>query len=211
MTTPFLETLARHRLVAILRAADASRFVEVASVLHGAGVRLLEATLTTPGAPDAITAIRKELDTGTLVGAGSVRTVSDVDIAADAGADFLITPTVSPAVLERAAAREVPVICGALTPTEIDQAWQAGAAAVKVFPAAALGGVAYVHAVRAPMPDVPLVPTGGVYLTDVPKYLAAGAIAVAAATPLLEDALTGGSLDALAARAREFVTAASGS
>lgn len=120
MTTPFLETLARHRLVAILRAGDASRFVEVASVLHGVGVCLLEATLTMPGAPDAITAIRKELDAETLVGAGSVRTVSDVNIAADAGADFLITPTVSPAVLERAAAREDPVICGALTPTEID-------------------------------------------------------------------------------------------
>jgi 2-dehydro-3-deoxyphosphogluconate aldolase/(4S)-4-hydroxy-2-oxoglutarate aldolase len=201
--------LARHRLVAILRADDASRFADAATVLYAAGIRLLEATLTTPGAPAAITALRSALGDEALVGAGSVREPSDVDVAVDAGAAYLITPTVNPAVLERAAEREVPVICGALTPTEIDQAWQLGAAAVKVFPIAALGGVAYLRAVRAPMPDVPLVPTGGVYLADVEGYMKSGAIAVAAATPLLGDSLSsGGSLPDLATRASEFVAAA---
>ncbi|MEC3981381.1 bifunctional 4-hydroxy-2-oxoglutarate aldolase/2-dehydro-3-deoxy-phosphogluconate aldolase [Amycolatopsis sp. H20-H5] len=201
----FQDDLARHRLVAILRATDASRFTDAATVLHAAGVRLLEATLTTPGAPGAIAAIRKGLGDGVWVGAGSVREPSDVDIAADAGASYLVTPTVNPGVLERAHERGLPVICGALTPTEIDQAWRLGAAAVKVFPVAAVGGVAYLRAVRAPMPDVPLVPTGGVHLADVEGYLGAGAIAVAAATPLLGDALAGGSLAGLAARASEFV------
>lgn len=204
------KALARHRLVAILRATDASRFAEAGTVLHAAGVRLLEAALTTPGAPEAITTLRDALGGGTLVGAGSVREPSDVDIAADAGAAYLVTPTVNPAVLERAAEREVPVICGALTPTEIDQAWRLGAAAVKVFPVAAVGGVAYLRAIRPPMPDIPLVPTGGVHLADIEGYLSAGAIAVAAATPLLGDSLTAsGSLPDLSARAGEFVAAAS--
>jgi 2-dehydro-3-deoxyphosphogluconate aldolase/(4S)-4-hydroxy-2-oxoglutarate aldolase len=201
--------LAEHRLVAILRASDAARFADAAVVLHAAGIRLLEATLTTPGAPAAITALRLALGGDALVGAGSVREPADVDVAVDAGASYLITPTVNPAVLDRAAALDVPVICGALTPTEIDQAWRLGAAAVKVFPVAAVGGVAYLRAVRAPLPDVPLVPTGGVHLGDVENYLRSGAIAVAAATPLLGDALSpSGSLPDLATRAGEFVAAA---
>ena len=201
--------LTRHRLVAILRAGDASRFADAATVLAAAGIRLIEATLTTPGAPAAITAMRSVLGDECWIGAGSVREPFDVDVAVDAGATYLITPTVNPTVLERAAALEVPVICGALTPTEIDQAWRLGAAAVKVFPVAAVGGVAYLRAVRAPMPDVPLVPTGGVHLADVEGYLSSGAIAVAAATPLLGDALSsGGSLPDLATRAGEFVAAA---
>lgn len=203
------DTLIENRLVAILRAADASRFADAATVLHAAGVRVLEAALTTPGATDAIATIRKKLGDDAHIGAGSVREVSDVDKSADAGATFLVTPTVNPLVMERAHERGLPVICGALTPTEIDQAWRLGAAAVKVFPIAAVGGIAYLRAVRAPMPDIPLVPTGGVHLADVAKYLEAGSIAVAAATPLVGDALTSkGSLADLASRASEFVAAA---
>ncbi|WP_340683704.1 bifunctional 4-hydroxy-2-oxoglutarate aldolase/2-dehydro-3-deoxy-phosphogluconate aldolase [Amycolatopsis coloradensis] len=203
------DTLIENRLVAILRAAEASRFADAATVLHAAGVRVLEAALTTPGATDAIATIRKKLGDDAHIGAGSVREVSDVDKAADAGATFLVTPTVNPLVMERAHERGLPVICGALTPTEIDQAWRLGAAAVKVFPIAAVGGIAYLRAVRAPMPDIPLVPTGGVHLADVAKYLESGSIAVAAATPLVGDALTSkGSLTDLATRASEFVAAA---
>ncbi|MFJ8914585.1 bifunctional 4-hydroxy-2-oxoglutarate aldolase/2-dehydro-3-deoxy-phosphogluconate aldolase [Amycolatopsis sp. NPDC102389] len=203
------DTLIENRLVAILRAADASRFADAATVLHAAGVRVLEAALTTPGATDAIATIRKKLGDDAHIGAGTVREVSDVDKAADAGATFLVTPTVNPLVIERAHERGLPVICGALTPTEIDQAWRLGAAAVKVFPIAAVGGIAYLRAIRAPMPDIPLVPTGGVHLADVAKYLESGSIAVAAATPLLGDALTSkGSLTDLATRASEFVAAA---
>jgi 2-dehydro-3-deoxyphosphogluconate aldolase/(4S)-4-hydroxy-2-oxoglutarate aldolase len=203
----FVRVLGEHRLVAILRADRTARFTKTAITLHEAGIRVLEAALTTPGAPAAITTLRHELPAGTLVGAGSVRTPEDVETAAEAGADFLVTPTVNPDVLERAAERGLPVVAGALSPTEIDQAWLLGATAVKVFPAAQAGGPAYVRAVKAPLPDVPLVPTGGVELSDVDAYLAAGALAVAAASPLLGDALTGGSLDELARRARSFVEA----
>ncbi|WP_020670743.1 bifunctional 4-hydroxy-2-oxoglutarate aldolase/2-dehydro-3-deoxy-phosphogluconate aldolase [Amycolatopsis nigrescens] len=203
----FDELLSTHRLVAILRAGDSSRFTDAAAVLYSSGVRLMEATLTTHGAPDAIAAIKRELPGDGLVGAGSVRTEEDVRVAADAGADFLVTPTTRAEVLALAAELGLPVLAGALTPTEIEHAWRLGATAVKVFPAAEAGGVAYLKAVRAPLPDVPLVPTGGVALSDVDDYLAAGAVAVAAATPLLGDALTGGSLDELAERAAAFVEA----
>jgi 2-dehydro-3-deoxyphosphogluconate aldolase/(4S)-4-hydroxy-2-oxoglutarate aldolase len=204
----FRTELAARGLVAILRADDSKHFAEASEVLYKAGVRVLEATLTTPDAPQAIAEIRNATGEDALVGAGSVRTPADVDIAADAGAAFLVTPTVDAAVLARAAELGLPVLCGAMTPTEIDQAWRFGAAAVKIFPAANLGGLSYLKAVRAPMPDVPLVPTGGVLLEDVAPYLAAGALAVAAASPLLGDSLAGGSMAELATRAAGFAAAA---
>jgi 2-dehydro-3-deoxyphosphogluconate aldolase/(4S)-4-hydroxy-2-oxoglutarate aldolase len=204
----FRTELAAHGLVAILRADDSQHFAEASEVLYQAGVRVLEATLTTPDAPKAIADIRSATGGDAMVGAGSVRTAADVDTAAEAGATFLVTPTVNPAVLARAAELGLPVLCGAMTPTEIDQAWQLGAAAVKIFPASNLGGLSYLKAVRAPMPDVPLVPTGGVLLSDVGPYLAAGAIAVAAASPLLGDSLSGGSMADLATRAAGFAAAA---
>nr|WP_243859247.1 bifunctional 4-hydroxy-2-oxoglutarate aldolase/2-dehydro-3-deoxy-phosphogluconate aldolase [Amycolatopsis arida] len=200
----------RYRLVVILRGDTAEHVPDRAAVLYSSGVRLLEVALTTPGAVGALADVRRELPPDAKVGAGSVRVPADVDTAADAGADFLVTPTVRPDVLARADERGLPVLAGALTPTEIDQAWRLGAAAVKVFPVSAVGGVDYVRAVRAPLPDVPLVPTGGVRCADVAEYLAAGAVAVAVATSLLGDALAGGDVDALAARAEGFVTAAAG-
>lgn len=204
----FRTELGRHGLVAILRADDSEHFAETAEVLYKSGVRVLEATLTTPNAPAAIAAIRQSVGGDAMVGAGSVRTAADVDTAAEAGATFLVTPTVNPAVLERADELGLPVLCGAMTPTEIDHAWRLGAAAVKIFPAANLGGLGYLKAVRAPMPDIALVPTGGVNLEDIGPYLEAGALAVAAATPLVGDALAGGSMLELAARATRFSAAA---
>jgi 2-dehydro-3-deoxyphosphogluconate aldolase / (4S)-4-hydroxy-2-oxoglutarate aldolase len=200
--------LARHGLVAILRADDSKHFAEASEVLYASGVRVLEATLTTPDAPAAIAAMRQAVGGDAMVGAGSVRTSADVDTAAEAGATFLVTPTVNPAVLDRAAELGLPVLCGAMSPTEIDHAWRLGAAAVKIFPAANMGGLGYLKAVRAPMPDIALVPTGGVKLEDIGPYLNAGALAVAAATPLLGDALSGGSMADLADRATRFSAAA---
>ncbi|NKQ54838.1 bifunctional 4-hydroxy-2-oxoglutarate aldolase/2-dehydro-3-deoxy-phosphogluconate aldolase [Amycolatopsis sp. K13G38] len=204
----FRERLAATRLIAILRAEDTEYFADVAQVLYDCGVRAIEATLTTPGALDAIAAMQVELGPDTMVGAGSVRTVSDVDSCAAVGADFLVTPTFSAEVLERAQRYAIPVVCGALTPTEIDGAWRHGAAVVKVFPAAQAGGPAYVQAVHAPLPEIPLVPTGGVTLDDVDAYLGAGAFAVAAASPLIGNATCGGRLDELSERASRFVTTA---
>ena len=205
----FLEQLEAAPVVAILRAATADRFAEVARVLRDAGVRNLELTLTSRGALAAFAGVRAELPDGVLLGVGTVRSAADVDAAVDAGAAYLVTPLLRPDVVARAVQRQIPVIAGALTPSEIDAAWAAGAAAVKVFPVSAVGGPAYVAAVRAPLPEVPLVPTGGVRIDDIGAYLAAGAVAVGVGSPLLGDAgEVGGDLDRLADRARRAVAAA---
>ena len=193
------------RVVAILRASATEHVVAAARTLHSSGVPVLEVTLTTPGALDALAAVRRALPADAVVGAGTVRTVEDVRACARAGAAFLVTPGCPVDVVRCAVDEGLPILAGALTPTEIDAVATAGASAVKVFPAAALGGPSYVRHLRGPFPDVPLVPTGGVGLDAVRTYLDAGAAAVALGGPLRGDALEGGALGALRERARTAV------
>ncbi|GHF81016.1 2-dehydro-3-deoxyphosphogluconate aldolase/(4S)-4-hydroxy-2-oxoglutarate aldolase [Amycolatopsis bartoniae] len=197
----FRERLAASKVIAVLRAEDTEYFPDVAQVLYDSGLRVVETALTTPGALHAVGQMQVELGRDTLVGAGNVRTVSDVDSCAAAGVDFLATPTVSPDVLARAQQYELPVVCGALTPTEVDAAWRHGAAVVRVFPIGPSGGVRYLQQVRGPLPEIPLVPAGGVTLPEVEGYLGAGAFAVAVGAPLLGDAVCGGRLEELGQRA----------
>jgi len=206
----FLEEVAAVPVVAILRAADAGRFLEVGRVLYEAGVRAVEVTLTSAGALEALARLREELPADALLGVGTVRSAADAERAVGAGATYLIAPDFRPEVVTWAVERGVPVVPGALTPTEIAAAWGAGATAVKVFPVSAVGGPAYLKAVRAPLPEVPLVPTGGVGIDDIGAYLDAGAVAVGIGSPLLGDAGDpGGDLDALGGRARRAVAAGS--
>ena len=207
----FLERVSAVPVVAILRAADAGRFLEVGRVLYEGGVRAVEVTLTSEGALEAFARLREELPEDALLGVGTVRSVGDAERAAEAGATYLIAPDFRADVVAWAVERELPVVPGALTPTEVAAAWAAGATAVKVFPVSAVGGPAYVKAVRAPLPEVPLMPTGVVGIDDICAYLAAGAAAVGVGAPLLGDAGgPGGDLAALAARARRAVAAATG-
>jgi 2-dehydro-3-deoxyphosphogluconate aldolase / (4S)-4-hydroxy-2-oxoglutarate aldolase len=207
--TTFLERLAAVPVVAILRAADAGRFLEVARVLYEGGVRAIEVTLTSRGALEAFGRLREELPGDALPGVGTVRSVADAERAAGVGATYLVAPDLRPEVVGWAVERGLPVVPGALTPTEVAAAWTAGATAVKVFPVSAVGGPAYLKAVRAPLPEVPLVPTGGVGIDDIGAYLAAGAAAVGLGSPLLGDAGDpDGDLGALADRARRAVAAA---
>ncbi|MED7932090.1 bifunctional 4-hydroxy-2-oxoglutarate aldolase/2-dehydro-3-deoxy-phosphogluconate aldolase [Nonomuraea sp. LP-02] len=163
-------------VVAIIRLRESEPDDAIATALLGGGVNVMEVTLPTPGALGVIR--RWGAHPGILVGAGTVRTASDADAAIAAGARFLVTPTTMPDVLGVARAAGVPVACGALTPTEIDLAWGHGAAAVKVFPVSALGGAGYLRAVREPLDDVPLLPTGGVGLEDVASYARMGCVGV---------------------------------
>jgi 2-dehydro-3-deoxyphosphogluconate aldolase / (4S)-4-hydroxy-2-oxoglutarate aldolase len=207
--TSFLERLAAVPVVAILRAAEAERFLEVGRVLYQGGVRAIEVTLTSRGALEAFGRLREELPGDAVLGVGTVRSVEQAERAVAAGAAYLVAPEFRPEVVAWAVGRGVPVVPGALTPTEVAAAWGAGATAVKVFPVSAVGGAAYVKAVRAPLPEVPLVPTGGIGIGDVGAYLAAGAVAVGIGSPLLGDAGDpGGDLDGLAGRARRAVAAA---
>ncbi|MFI6043987.1 bifunctional 4-hydroxy-2-oxoglutarate aldolase/2-dehydro-3-deoxy-phosphogluconate aldolase [Nocardia sp. NPDC051321] len=180
-------------VIAILRAPTAARFAEVTAVLHESGITAVEFTLTTDGALDAL---RDCAGFERPIGAGTVRTAEDARRAVDAGAAYLITPIVSDEVIQEGNRLSVPVISGAFTPTEIHHAWAAGSTMIKVFPAS-VGGPGYLRAIRAPLPEIPLVPTGGVALTDARAYLDAGATALGIGSPLIGDACTGGDLNAL--------------
>ncbi|HEY6931799.1 MAG TPA: bifunctional 4-hydroxy-2-oxoglutarate aldolase/2-dehydro-3-deoxy-phosphogluconate aldolase [Marmoricola sp.] len=188
-------------VMAILRSADSAHVEAVARTLVEAGVTCLELTLTIPGALDLLPRLREALPAGLDLGIGTVTSAEEARAAVDAGAHFLVCPTVSLDVLEVATASEVPCYPGAWTPTEVLTAWRAGATAVKLFPAAT-GGPAHLRRLRDPLPDIPILPTGGVALDHVDDYLKAGAFAVGLGSPLIGDALAGGDLDALADRAR---------
>lgn len=170
------------RLVAILRhTADVDAQV---ARLAAAGVRVVEITLDSDDALGAIERARGRGDVTVL--AGTAREPAQVGAAVSAGAEAIVAPSLSAAVLERAAALGVPAIPGALTPTEIETAWRAGAALVKLFPAR-LGGPRYVQDVLAPLRDVPLVATGGVDATNARAFLDAGAVAVGVGSALGSD------------------------
>jgi len=199
----FPEELRAARLVAIVRGTDPAAALASTLVLAEEGVRFIEVSLTTDGALDVISRARAALGPGAWLGAGTVLSAADAQNAASAGATFAVTPALGPGV-DAATARGLPVIAGALTPTEVLSALSAGASAVKLFPASS-GGVRYLRALRDPFPAVPFVPVGGVNEDAAREYLAAGAVAVGVGSPLLGDAASGGSLAGLRKRARRYL------
>jgi 2-dehydro-3-deoxyphosphogluconate aldolase/(4S)-4-hydroxy-2-oxoglutarate aldolase len=193
----------RSGVVAVLRAPTADTFAAVADVLVEAGVTAIEVTLTSRGAVEALAGLCRRLPPHAVVGAGTVLTADQAKAAVDAGAAFLVSPVFDPDLI---AGAEVPFYPGALTPTEIFAAHRAGAPIVKLFPAATVGP-RYVKDLHGPLPDVRIMPTGGIAVDDVATWLTAGAVAVGLGGPLLGDAATGGSLPALADRARRAADA----
>jgi 2-dehydro-3-deoxyphosphogluconate aldolase/(4S)-4-hydroxy-2-oxoglutarate aldolase len=200
-----LAELTKRKLLAIIRADSPDRAVECIRTLVTAGITTLEVSLTTPGGAEAIAKARSEFDPSVLIGAGTVLTPAQADEVAAAGAGFVVTPAITQGA-HRSVALDLPLLCGALTPTEIVTALDLGALAVKVFPAK-LHGPGYFRELRAPLPDAPLIAVGGVDTTTAPQYLAAGALAVGLGSPLLGDAGTGGSQKDLAERAVTFLAA----
>jgi 2-dehydro-3-deoxyphosphogluconate aldolase/(4S)-4-hydroxy-2-oxoglutarate aldolase len=198
------DTLAADPVVAILRARHARHLVAAAEVIADAGIRALELPLTTPGALDALRELRRRRP-DLLAGAGTVISPADADAAVDAGAQFLVAPCTRPDTLAAAARRGVPMMPGAFTATEVTLALEHGAQLIKLFPATL--GPTYLRALRDPLPQARLVPTGGVGIDAIPGFLEAGAFAVALGSPLVGDALETGDLDALQKRARRVVEA----
>ncbi len=194
--------LAAERLLAIVRGPDPDRLFACLAALADAGLRLVEVSLTSADALDVLRRAAAELGDRLVLGAGTVLTVGQATDAHAAGARYVVTPAAS-AGAEAAYRRGIPVLAGALTPTEVYEAHQRGAAAVKLFPAS-LGGPGYLRALRDPFPDIPLLPVGGVDADAAGEYLAAGAIAVGVGSPLLGDAVSGGDLGGLAERVALF-------
>jgi 2-dehydro-3-deoxyphosphogluconate aldolase/(4S)-4-hydroxy-2-oxoglutarate aldolase len=193
--------LRENPLIAVLRADEAQKYDRVVDVLIDNGIRSLELTLSTPGTIDFLPTVLSRLDSDVKIGVGTVVDAEQARRAVSAGASYLVTPTTNLEVIAAGVESGVPVFSGGLTPTELHSAWIAGAAAVKLFPAATVGPQ-YAHYLRGPFPDLQFIPSGGIELSDVSQWLGAGAAAVSLGSSLIGDALDGGSLNALANRAR---------
>lgn len=202
-TDSFPTVLRRTRLAAIVRGPDADAALRTVLTLLDEGVSLVEVSLNTADALGVIRRAVAEAGPSAFIGAGTVLTEDDVARAREAGASWIVTPALTES-LAASVRVGLPVLAGALTPTEAVAARRAGADAVKLFPAS-LGGPPYLQALRDPFPDIPFVPVGGVDLTAAEEYLAHGAVAVGVGSPLVGDAVRGGDLEALRERARTFV------
>ncbi len=198
--TEITDRIRDSRVIAIVRTSGRRAAVDAARAVLDGGLPVVEVALTTPDAVGAIGELAA-VDDGRLVGAGTVLTAEDAAAVIDAGARFLVSPAVVAAVIDAGHAADVPVVPGALTPTEIVSATDAGADLVKLFPAATVG-IGHLRALRAALPDVGLVPTGGVTVADAAAWLDAGAVAVGVGS-----ALTGGDPDAISRRTAELVAA----
>ncbi len=206
------EAMARIRelkLVAVVR-CTAEQVQPVVSALLDGGVECIEITFTVPNAPEMIEQTRATFGDRIFLGAGTVRTLPEAEQALAAGAAFIVAPNTDLAVIGLCNERDVVVAPGAYTPTEIQTAWNAGADIVKLFPAS-IGGIAHLKAIRAPMPDIPLMPTGGVDLDNAADWLEAGAVALGVGSKLVrKDALADGAYERIAQTARKFLAAIAG-
>lgn len=179
----------------------------MAKAAAAAGFRLIEVAWTNNVQPaQMLAAIRQELPR-CILGAGSVLTQADLEAAIAADAQFFFTPHTDPALIAAANAAELPIVAGAMTPTEIMTAWQSGAVSVKVFPISTLGNANYIRSLLGPLGNIPLVPTGGVTSESAPKLIAAGAIAVGLSTALFpKDEVMREDWSAIEARSRYLLT-----
>jgi 2-dehydro-3-deoxyphosphogluconate aldolase / (4S)-4-hydroxy-2-oxoglutarate aldolase len=202
-----IERLRAARVIAVLRTPDGESAVRAAEALTAGGVRAIELTFTTPGAAEALRRARELLPGDVVVGAGTIRDSVQLDAALDAGAEFLVTPHLDRALLDAMLDSGRLALPGTLTPTEVAAALDAGATAVKLFPASVVGP-SYVKALRGPFPGVQVVPTGGIGPADVRPWLDAGALAVGAGGELCPSPLVAeGRWDELSAAAERFLAA----
>lgn len=172
-------------IIPVVRAPSAAAARRIVVALRDGGLPLVEVTLTVPGAVQLIAQLARELGDTVLLGAGSVPDLARARACIAAGARFVVSPTFDEAMVAACRAADVVVLPGALTPTEIVRAARAGADFVKVFPIAALGGPDYIRALKGPLPDIELVPTGGVTLPSLAGYFHAGVAAVGAGSELI--------------------------
>jgi 2-dehydro-3-deoxyphosphogluconate aldolase/(4S)-4-hydroxy-2-oxoglutarate aldolase len=193
-------------IVAVVRSTAEQVEPTVRALLDG-GVDVIEITFSVPNAPEMIAMVKREFGDRVLLGAGTVRDAAKAADAIDAGARYIVAPNTDFDVIALCAERDVAVAPGAFTPTEVENAWRAGADVVKLFPAGAVG-IPYLKALRAPMPDIPIMPTGGVTVDNAADWLRAGAVALGVGSKLvLKDALAAGEYGRITETARKFLAA----
>lgn len=201
----YLDRVLNNGLVAILRAPSGDQLVKVAEALYEGGVEILEVTLTVPNALEIINDVSKRLGDKVILGAGSVLDPETARAALLAGSEFIVSPVVNLDVIKLCRRYSKLIMPGAFTPTEIITAWEAGADIVKVFPAD-VGGPSYLKAVKAPLPQVRLMPTGGVDLNTMESFVKAGACAVGLGSSLVDkEAIAKGDMAKLTELASQYV------
>lgn len=202
-----LQQLKAVKVIALIRADSSNSLVECARALAAGGLNAIELTMTTPGALEMTAKVARELP-DLLLGLGTVLDAATARAGIAAGAKFIVTPAVRPEVIAVCKELDVPVLSGALTPTEAYTAWELGADVIKIFPAEFFGP-AYIKSLKAPFPHIQFLPTGGVTPETVGDFLRAGAFATAAGSALVAaSALKSGDWAAITKRAQEFAAAA---
>lgn len=173
-------------IIPVVRAANLEEARRAVDAICTGGIPIIEITMTVPNAPAMIQELARHYGNSVLAGAGTVTTPRQAEICIDAGAQFLVSPGLSVAVLETAAKRGILAIPGALTPTEVMAALEAEAKIIKIFPCGSAGGSKHIKALRAPFPDTRFIPTGGVNLSNAGEYFAAGAFALGVGADLVD-------------------------
>jgi 2-dehydro-3-deoxyphosphogluconate aldolase/(4S)-4-hydroxy-2-oxoglutarate aldolase len=200
-----VESIERAGIVGIIRLKDPSTVPAIVEALMAGGVRALEITMTVPGAIDLIRSIVPGLPAEFMMGAGTVTDAATAARAIEAGARFIVSPVFRKSVIAACRERDVPALPGCFSPTEILDAWEAGADIVKVFPATALGP-AFFRDIHGPLPQVKLMPTGGVTLDNAGDWIRAGAVAVGVGSALLDSAaISAGQFGTLTKNAQRVV------
>lgn len=200
------ERIAQVGIVPVVRASSPREAQMAAEAVCRGGIPIVEITMTVPGAIDVIRELAKNAASDVLVGAGTVLNVDAARRCLDAGAQFLVSPGLKIETVEFAVREGKLIMAGALTPTEVITAWEAGSDFVKVFPCGQVGGARYIKALKGPFPGIPLVPTGGVNLSTAAEFIEAGAVALGIGAELVQaEALKSGNVEVIVENARKFL------
>ena len=200
------QTIERIGLIPVLRARNAAQAHALVRAMIAGGVSIVEVTMTVPGAVDLLKELKREYGAKLLLGSGTVTTAAQAEATIEAGAEFVVSPSLHPEVIALTKASKKISIPGALTPTEVITAWNAGADYVKVFPCSAVGGASYLKSLLAPFPHLRLIPTGGVTLETAESFLRAGARALGVGSDLVNlAAIDAGTPETITETARAYL------
>jgi 2-dehydro-3-deoxyphosphogluconate aldolase / (4S)-4-hydroxy-2-oxoglutarate aldolase len=193
-------------IIPVVRASSARQALLAVEAIRAGGISIVEVTMTVPGAIEVIGQLAKTAGSDVLIGAGTVLDAKTAQQCLDAGAEFLVSPGFDAQTVKFAREKGILVIPGALTPTEIIMAWNAGGDLIKIFPCGTVGGAKYIKALKGPLPQVPMIPTGGVNLDTAADFILAGAEALGVGGELVSaSALKSGKTNEITEAARRFV------
>jgi 2-dehydro-3-deoxyphosphogluconate aldolase/(4S)-4-hydroxy-2-oxoglutarate aldolase len=201
-----LRTIAEVGLVPVVRAQSADEAMKVVDAICEGGVPILEITMTVPGALAVMEQVSRRFGSDVVLGAGTVLDPETARACILAGAQFVVSPALNPGTIEMCRRYSIAVVPGALTPTEVIAAWTAGADVVKVFPCGALGGASYIKSLKAPLPQIELIPTGGVSVKTAADFIRAGSLALGVGADLVDTkAVREGNAKLVTEKAREYL------